>query len=218
MSKAGGNRHDHATRCKTNVIHNPDDCEARNASVISDVPEVIGICATMATVRPGAADHRAKLSAAQLSYTANDPRWPEHRRKLAAAQVGRQRTLRRDQVQTIIEMRGKGRTLRDIANQLRVAMAVLRRGMSENGIPTTGTLSRKIALSPDQIRAIQSLRKTGRTLEDIAELMCLSRQVITRELRSLGVPTDRVRTKRIAQRRSNAWHSVLDLDGGRAWA
>ena len=64
-----------------------------------------------ATARPRApmsAEQRAKLSAAQFAYMANDPRWPEHRRKLAAAQEARRMTLFPNEVQAIVKMREKG--------------------------------------------------------------------------------------------------------------
>ncbi len=77
--------------------------------------------AAKAKRRPMSAEQRAKLSAAQRAYVANDPRWAEHRRKLAAAQEAKRMTLMENEVAAILEMRRKGRTFTYIAEEIGVA-------------------------------------------------------------------------------------------------
>ena len=74
---------------------------------------------TPRTRAPMSAAQRAKLSAAQFAYMANDPRWPEHRRKLAAAQEARRMTLFPNEVQAIVRMRAKGRTFSSVTTSAR---------------------------------------------------------------------------------------------------
>ena len=66
-----------------------------------------GQCIQPRKRRPMSAEQRAKLSAAQLAYIANDPRWAEHRRKLAAAQEARR--MMENEVAAIVAMRKEGR-------------------------------------------------------------------------------------------------------------
>ncbi len=79
------------------------------------------------------AEQRAKLSAAQLAYVANDPRWAEHRRKLAAAQEARRMTLFDNEVAAIVEMRKKGRTFSYISEEIGVCRDVITRELAALG-------------------------------------------------------------------------------------
>jgi hypothetical protein len=101
-----------------------------------------------ATTRPRApisAAQRAKLSAAQFAYMANDPRWPEHRRKLAAAQEARRMSLFPNEVQAIVKMREKGRTFSYISEEIGVTWEVIRRELQELGIDTSPVKSERRA-------------------------------------------------------------------------
>ena len=85
---------------------------------------------------PVSEEQRQKLSAAQKSYVANDPRWPEHRRKLAAAQEAKRMTLIENEVALIIQMRKKGRTFDYIAEEIGVCREVIGRELTALGIST----------------------------------------------------------------------------------
>ena len=82
------------------------------------------------------ADQKAKLSAAQLAYVANDPRWIEHRRKLAAAQEARRMTLFENEVTAILAMRKKGRSFSYISEEIGVCRDVITRELAALGITT----------------------------------------------------------------------------------
>jgi hypothetical protein len=86
---------------------------------------------------PTSPEQRAKLSAAQKAYVANDPRWTEHRRKLAAAQEARRMTLWENEIAAIVEMRRKGRTFSYIAEEIGVCRDVIIRELAVLGIATT---------------------------------------------------------------------------------
>ena len=85
---------------------------------------------------PMSAEQRAKLSAAQRAYVANDPRWAEHRRKLAAAQEARRMTLWENEISAIVEMRRKGRTFSYISEEIGVCRDVISRELATLGIVT----------------------------------------------------------------------------------
>ena len=101
-----------------------------------DATTTNGKTATARTRAPISAEQRAKLSAAQFAYMANDPRWPEHRRKLAAAQEARRMTLFPNEVQAIVKMREKGRTFSYISEEIGVCREVIQRELSALGIDT----------------------------------------------------------------------------------
>lgn len=82
------------------------------------------------------ADQKAKLSAAQLAYIANDPRWIEHRRKLAAAQEARRMTLFENEVTAILAMRKKGRSFSYISEEIGVCRDVITRELAALGVAT----------------------------------------------------------------------------------
>jgi hypothetical protein len=104
-----------------------------------------GKTATTQRRAPVSAAQRAKLSAAQFAYMANDPRWPEHRRKLAAAQEARRMTLFPNEVEAIVKMREKGRTFSYISEEIGVTAEVIRRELQELGIPTSPVKSERRA-------------------------------------------------------------------------
>jgi len=91
------------------------------------------------------AEQRAKLSAAQLAYIANDPRWAAHRQKLADAQIARRMTLFPNEIEAIVTMRVKGRTFSYIAEEIGIDRGVLRRELQANGIPTAPVRSARRA-------------------------------------------------------------------------
>ena len=94
-------------------------------------------CAQPRKRPPMSAEQRAKLSAAQRAYVANDPRWAEHRRKLAAAQEARRMTLWENEVAAIVAMRRKGRTFSYISEEIGVCRDVIIRELTALGIATT---------------------------------------------------------------------------------
>jgi hypothetical protein len=209
MSEADANLGDRAAHGKRNVIHKRSHRAAQNAPATRDLPETSATRGRRPR-SPMSPKHCSNLSVAQSSYVRNDPRWPEHRRKLVAAQQARRMTLFPSEVQTIVEMRQKGRTLREISDKIGVCVEVLRREMRENGVDP-GNL-RKIVLSPDEARTIQCLRERGRTLEYISAEIGVCVAVVRRELRALGIATARLKTKRRARRRGNCgWGSVLAI-------
>lgn len=85
---------------------------------------------------PMSAEQRAKLSATQLAYVANDPRWEVHRQKLADAQIARRMTLFPNEIEATVTMRKKGRTFSYIAEEIGIDRDVLRRELHANGIAT----------------------------------------------------------------------------------
>ena len=82
------------------------------------------------------AEQRAKLSAAQKAYIANDPRWPVHRQKLADANVANRMTLFPNEIAAFVTMRKQGRTLSYICEEIGIDDCVVRRELRANGIPT----------------------------------------------------------------------------------
>ena len=81
-------------------------------------------------------EQRAKLSAAQKAYVANDARWTEHRRKLAAAQEAKRMTLLADEMDIVVTMRRKGRTFSYIQEEIGVCHDVIRRELTAQGYST----------------------------------------------------------------------------------
>jgi hypothetical protein len=88
---------------------------------------------------------RAKLSAAQRAYVANDPRWKEHRRKLAAANEAHRRSLLPSEVQMILEMRTEGYSFCLITDRLGVCEDVITRELKAMNIPVD-----RISVSAEQ--------------------------------------------------------------------
>ena len=85
---------------------------------------------------PISPEQRVKLSAAQLAYVANDPRWAAHRQKLADAQIARRMTLTSEEVALILAMRAKGRTFSYIQEEIGVCHDVIRRELTALGHST----------------------------------------------------------------------------------
>ena len=56
---------------------------------------------------PMSAEQRTRLSAAQLAYIANDPRWAAHRQRLADAQIARRMPLFPNEIEVVVTMRKK---------------------------------------------------------------------------------------------------------------
>ena len=81
-------------------------------------------------------EQRAKLSAAQKAYVANDPRWPAHRQKLVDANVANRMTLFPNEVTAATTMRKQGRSFSYIAEEIGIDRGVLRRELRARGIPT----------------------------------------------------------------------------------
>jgi hypothetical protein len=82
------------------------------------------------------AEQRAKLSAKQKAYFANDPRWPAHRQKLVDANVRNRMTLFANEIAAVVAMRTRGRTFSYIAEEIGIDRDVLRRELRANGLPT----------------------------------------------------------------------------------
>jgi hypothetical protein len=68
-------------------------------------------------------------------------------------------------------------------------------------------LKRKFTLFPEEIKQIVELRKKGRKFDYIAELFSVSKEVMSRELRELGIDTSPVRQDRRARRGKGQWRS-----------
>lgn len=82
-------------------------------------------------------DQKARLSAAQLSYMASDPRWPDHRARMQAAALEVTKlTLLPEEIDKVVELRGKGRNFEYIGEELCVSDRLIRRELKELGIPT----------------------------------------------------------------------------------
>jgi hypothetical protein len=68
-------------------------------------------------------------------------------------------------------------------------------------------LARKFTLAEEEVSQIVAMRRKGRRFDYIAEELCVSRDVITRELRPLGVDTSPVRSGNLAKRGKGQWRS-----------
>jgi DNA-binding phage protein len=86
--------------------------------------------------RPMSAEQRAKLSATQKAYVANDPRWPAHRQKLMDANVANRMTLFPNEVAAFVTMRKRGRSFSYIAEEIGIDRHALRRELQANGVAT----------------------------------------------------------------------------------
>jgi hypothetical protein len=82
-------------------------------------------------------EQKAILSAAQLAYMANDPRWPAHRVRMMQAAIETTRiTLLPEEIETINDLRRKGRNFEYVSEELCVSEAVIRRELRARDIPT----------------------------------------------------------------------------------
>jgi hypothetical protein len=87
----------------------------------------------------GAATDREKSDTLgrQLAYMANDPRWPAHRARMMQAAIETTRiTLLPEEIETIIDLRRKGRNFEYVSEELCVSEAVIRRELRARDIPT----------------------------------------------------------------------------------
>ena len=168
-------------------------------------------CAQRRKRRPMSAEQRAKLSAAQLAYVANDPRWPEHRGKLAAAQEAKRMTLMENEIAAIIQMREEGRNFLYIADEIGICREVIGRELNALGISTAPVKpDRRMTLMENEVAAIVAMRKKGRSFEYIAEEIGVCRGVIKRELTTLGISTAPVKPDRRARRGRGFWRCFDD--------
>lgn len=85
---------------------------------------------------PMSEEQRRKLSDAQKTYVATDPRWAVHRQKLADAQTARRMTLLSDEFEAVVQMRAKGRTFSYIQEEIGVCHDVIRRELAARGYST----------------------------------------------------------------------------------
>jgi hypothetical protein len=143
--------------------------------------------------RPMSAEQRAKLSATQKTYFANDPRWPAHRQKLADKNVARRRRLFPDEIAAVVTMQKQGRTLAYIREEIGIHDRVLRRELCAHGISTAPPGGTRMTLLPNEITAIVAMRKKGRTFSYIAEEIGIHDRVLRREFRANGFSTARIR-------------------------
>jgi hypothetical protein len=68
-------------------------------------------------------------------------------------------------------------------------------------------LARKFTLAEEEVSQIVAMRRKGRRFDYIAEELCVSRDVISRELRQLGVDTSPLRSGKRAKRGKGQWRS-----------
>jgi hypothetical protein len=68
-------------------------------------------------------------------------------------------------------------------------------------------LRRKFTLADEEVNQVVRLRRKGRTFDYIAEELAVCKEVLTRELRELGVDTKPVRAHRRAKRGKGQWRS-----------
>ena len=147
--------------------------------------------------RPMSAAQRAKLSATQRAYVARDPRWPAHRRKLMDANLAKRRTLAPDQIAAAVTMVKQGRTPTSICETLGVHHRVLRRELGARGIAITPRGGKRTTLSPDEIAAVLTLLRQGRSLTAICEAFGIGDRPLRRELGAHGIPTPKRGGKRM---------------------
>lgn len=142
----------------------------------------------MAKRPPTSEAQRAKLSAAQLNYIANDPRWTEHRQKLAEAQ---RRPEQREKLSAAMQ------NYIDTDPRWPDHRARMMDAAAE---------ATKLTLLPEELAAVVELRTKGRNFEYIAEEIGIGDKVLRRELRAQGFSTGRVKRRRAVQN-TGFWRS-----------
>lgn len=177
--------------------------------------------------RPMSDEQRAKLSATQRAYVANDPRWEAHRRKLAAANEANRRILAPDEVQIIVGLRQDGYSYSLIADKIGICEDVIVRELKALNISTARVpvsaeqrakmsanqllaTKRRMTLFPNEVQMFIEMRKKGRTISYIAEEIGITEKVLSRELRALNISTARVKSDRRARRSVGFWRSFDD--------
>jgi hypothetical protein len=73
-------------------------------------------------------------------------------------------------------------------------------------------LARKFTLADEEVAQIVALRRKGRKFDYIAEFLCVSVDVMSRELRELGIDTSPVRQDKRARRGRGQWRSFEPAD------
>lgn len=142
----------------------------------------------MPAKRPPTSDaQKALLKKRQLEYIANDPRWALHRSRIANAQ--RDPKQRETLSASVKRYRQLDPRWPDHQARLNAAAEVTNR----------------ITLLPEEVEAVLSLRKKGRTFEYIAEEICVGEKVIRRELRAMGISTARIKPDKRANPGKGLW-------------
>ena len=67
-------------------------------------------------------------------------------------------------------------------------------------------------LFQEEIAAAQELLRRGRNFEYVSETLCVSAEVLRRELRSLGIDTRPARPEKRAKRGKGPWRSFEDAN------
>ena len=133
----------------------------------------------------------------------------------------RRRVLTHDEVVTIRTLRAHGQRMDDIAKLLRIGGKPLRLGCRANGIPTLDieararqaatafrkyNHSKRLTLFDNEVEIILRHRARGRAWHYIAEEIGVHRDIITRELRALGISTPRLKPRPTVKERGK-WRS-----------
>lgn len=144
-----------------------------------------------------------------------------HRERQQRSNEARRRILTADEVVTVKTLRAHGQRMEDIAKALKIGGKPLRRQCRLNGIPTIDikaraiqaasvirayNLSKRLTLFDNEIEIILRHRRKGRSWSYIGEEVGVHRDIITRELRVLGIPTPRLKPVRVTKGRGK-WQS-----------
>jgi hypothetical protein len=73
-------------------------------------------------------------------------------------------------------------------------------------------LARKFTLAEEEVVQIVALRRKGRKFDYIAVFLCVSVDVMSRELRELGIDTSPTRADKRAKRGKGIWRSFEPAD------
>lgn len=140
-------------------------------------------------------------------------------RALYASNGATQRmTLFPEDIEMILAMRAEGRSWETISRIGGITLDVVRRELKAAGLYDGGKAARRpITLASNEIETILALRSKGRNELYISEEIGISREVIRREMRALGLPWRRTTSKRRVQRGKGFWRSFDAVDAGGAW-
>lgn len=117
-------------------------------------------------------------------------------------------TLFENEVGAIIDMRKQGQAFSCIAKRIGICREVIKRELTALGHSTERIKTdRRMKLFENEVTAIVEMRKKGRTFEYIAEEIGVCRNVIKRELLSLGHSVERITPDRRARRGKGFWRS-----------
>jgi len=92
-------------------------------------------------------------------------------------------------------MRQQRKTVREIASSLGTTKAVLRRELKAVGIEFE-PFDRRLTMCDAEVSEFKTLRRRGWNLEAIAEMLCVSKDVLTREMHARGISTAAVRLRK----------------------